>query len=80
MKKRDLKGGVKGCDACRVERDDLLPTEAFVLGLMIADLQRIGRRRMHATLCDRHARFPHRAPAPPPSPEVAANGGHGGST
>jgi hypothetical protein len=48
------------CDACRVERDDLSVTEAFVLGLMIADLQRIGRRRMHATLCDRHARFPHR--------------------
>lgn len=49
------------CDACRVESDDLLPTEAFVLGLMIADLQRTGRRRTHATLCDRHGRFPHRA-------------------
>lgn len=48
------------CDACRVERDRLSPSEAFVLGIMVAGLQDRGRRRKEDTLCDRHARFPHR--------------------
>jgi probable phosphoglycerate mutase len=48
------------CRACKVERDNLLPSEAFVLGLVVADLDRIGRLRKHATLCDRHGQFPHR--------------------
>lgn len=48
------------CDACRVERDGLSPSEAFVVGLVVADLQRRGRRRIEATLCDKHGKFPHR--------------------
>lgn len=48
------------CLACRVEKDKLSPSEAFVLGIMVAGLQDRGRRRTDGTLCDRHGRFPHR--------------------
>ena len=51
----------KWCMACRVDRDTSFSrSEAFVLGLMIADLQRSGRRRTEGSLCDSHARFPHK--------------------
>lgn len=56
----------KWCRACKVEKDNLSPSEAYVLGLIVADLEHRGRLRKHATLCDRHARFPHEKPGPEP--------------
>ena len=47
------------CGACRAERDHLSPSEAFVMGLVVADLQHRGRKRFEASLCDQHGRFPH---------------------
>lgn len=47
------------CGACRAERDRLSPSEAFVMGLVVADLQHRGRRRFEASLCERHGQFPH---------------------
>lgn len=64
------------CRACRAEKDQLSISEAFVLGLMVADLQHRGRIPMQGSLCDKHCCFPH-AKTPPATPSVDSAPGTG---
>lgn len=52
------------CRACIIEQDNVSASEAYVIGLIVGSLEHQGRLRKEGTLCDRHARLPHKVEEP----------------